>query len=219
MDTSSLAWILFINWYVEMNRQLTVNQQETERYSSLLKQIQQQTPLNPAQQKQLIRCLEIEDFPKNSTLLAAGQMANHLYFVKAGVVRSFRIVDGQDVTRWFSLSNQFAVSYNSFFQRQPSNESLVTVSDVSLISISYASLQHLFHQDPIWMGLGLKFLGQYYISTLNSHLSLQTQSAAERYRSLLDKHPDIIHKVPLGQIASFLGMSQPTLSRLRSRGY
>lgn len=186
-------------------------------YQKLLKKLQHHVPLNVNQQEQLVRCLEIEEIPKGSTLLEAGQIANQLYFVNQGVLRLLCQVDDQEVTRWFCFPNHFAVSYSSFFHRQPSQESIVTNTDSQIVSITYRSLNYLFQQDSVWTTLSLELLGQYYNRLLKQHLYHQTQSAAERYRSLIRERPDIADQVPLGQIASFLGITQPTLSRLRAR--
>lgn len=186
-------------------------------YDKLLRRLHQLIPLNCQQQQQLCRWVQSEDVPKDAVLLEAGQVADSIYFVDEGVLRSCCTVSDQDVTRWFCFSEHFATSYFSFVYRQPSEDRLVTVTDTRLLSLSYSALQHLTQQDTVWVDLNRRLLEEYYTSSLKRLLSFQTQSTAERYASLLSEHPQITEQVPLGQLASYLGMTQATLSRLRSK--
>lgn len=186
-------------------------------YDNLLRRLHQLIPLNVQQQQQLCRCVLIEDIPKDSVLLESGQISNHIYFVDAGVIRSYCTINDQETTRWFCFPGDFATSYFSFVYRQPSEDEMTTVTDARILSMSYSDLRYLAQQDPVWVDLNRRLLEQYYTSLLRRVLSFQTQSTAERYTSLLEEHPGITDKVPLGQLASYLGMTQATLSRLRSR--
>ncbi|MGB7413056.1 MAG: Crp/Fnr family transcriptional regulator [Thermosynechococcaceae cyanobacterium] len=186
-------------------------------YDTLLRRLHQLIPLNVQQQKQLCRYVEIENLPKECSLLEAGKISSHIYFVDAGVIRSYCTINEQEITRWFCFPEHFATAYLSFVYRQPSEDTMVTVTDTRLLSISHSNLNYLAQIDTIWIDLNRQLLEQYYTSLMRRVLSFQTQSAAERYKSLLAEHPDITDQVPLGQLASYLGMTQATLSRLRSR--
>lgn len=154
---------------------------------------------------------------KGDTLLEQGQISNHIYFVVKGMLRASCEVAGKDVTRWFSQEGDFAAAYFSFVYRQPSEDSIFPITDVTLLALSYGALQDLSRQDSIWIDLNRHLLEYYYTTLLQRVLTFQTQSAAERYHSLLREHPTFEQKVPLGQLASYLGMSQETLSRLRKK--
>ncbi len=186
-------------------------------YATLLKRLQRLIPLNLQQQKELSFWIQAEEVVKDSVLLEAGQISDHIYFVDEGVIRSCCNVAHQEVTRWFCLPEHFATSYFSFVYRQPSEDSIVAVTDARVLSLSFSALHTLGQQDPVWVDLNRRILEHYYTRLLSRLLSFQTQSAAERYASLLQEHPDITEKVPLGQLASYLGMTQATLSRLRRR--
>jgi CRP/FNR family transcriptional regulator, anaerobic regulatory protein len=186
-------------------------------HDRLLLRLQALVPLNPAQGMALRQVLQTETCPKDYPLLAAGQIANHIYFVVSGGIRAFKQVDGKEVTTWFSFPDHFAVPYFSFAHRQPSEDSLVTLSDSQLISISFENLSYLCSQDQVWVDANRRLLEGYYTDLQNRVTSLQVQSAQERYASILQEHPNIEEKVSLGHLASYLGISQETLSRLRSR--
>ena len=186
-------------------------------YEKLLQRLNQLVLLNPQQQKELCKVVQAVELPEDEFLLEKGQVSNHIYFVVEGVVRSFCEADGKEVTRWFCFEGHFAASYFSFVYRQPSEDSMILIADSKLLSISYGDLQNLSHKDPVWVDLNRRLLEYYYTDLLKRVMSFQTQSTAERYNRLLQEQPGIEDNVPLGYLASYLGMTQETLSRLRTR--
>lgn len=186
-------------------------------YTKLLQQLNQLVPLNPQQQKALCREVCSENLPKGSILLSQNQVADNLYFIEKGIIRSFCFFDKKEVTRWFATEDSFCTSYFSFTYRKPSEDSLVLVTDCELLAISYEGLQALFHTDSAWLDLSRRLLEHYYTNVLARVLSFQTQSAAERYHAFLQDHPEIEDQIALGHLASYLGMTQATLSRLRAK--
>lgn len=186
-------------------------------YKSLLRRIQQLVLLNPQQQRDLCALVRPSQLPKDCPVLEAGDVSDHIYFVEAGILRSFCQIDGRCVTRWFCFPDHFATAYFSFVYRRPSEDTIVAVTDVQLLSLSYTNLQYLTQRDGVWIDLNRRLLETHYTAAMERIMAFQTQSAAERYRQLLREQPQIESLVPLGQIASFLGMSPETLSRLRRR--
>ena len=188
-----------------------------EMYQQLLNRLNQLVLLNPQQQKELCKVVQAVELPKDNFLLKKGQVSNHIYFVVDGAIRSFCEANGKTVTRWFCFEGHFATSYFSYVYRQPSEDSLVLIKDSKLLSIHYEDLQYLAHKDAVWVDLNRCLLEYYYTHLLDRVMSFQTQSAAERYDNLLQEQPDIEDNVSLGHLASYLGMTQETLSRLRAR--
>lgn len=186
-------------------------------YEKLLQRLNQIIPLNPQQRNDLRCVLQPVNLAKGSFLLEKGQIADHIYFVLQGVIRSFCEVEKKEVTRWFGIEGHFATSYFSFVYRQASEDSIILETDSQLLAMSYNSLQALARQDIVWIDLNRRLLEYYYTGLMERVMALQTQSAAERYQSFLQEYPDIEEQVALGHIASYLGMTQETLSRLRRR--
>jgi CRP/FNR family transcriptional regulator, anaerobic regulatory protein len=186
-------------------------------HDRLLHRLHSLVLLNPAQDRALCQVLQTETFPKDYPILEAGQIANHIYFVVSGGIRAFKQVDEKEVTTWFSFPDHFAVPYFSFAHRQPSEDGLVTLSNSQLTSISYENLRQLCSQDQVWVDVNRHLLERHYTALQNRVTSFQVQSAQERHASIVQEHPDIEEKVNLGHLASYLGISQETLSRLRSR--
>ena len=186
-------------------------------YETLLQRLNQLVPLTPQQQQDLCLVIQTVELTKDSCLIEAGQVSNHLYFVVEGILRSFYNFEGKEVTRWLCFSEHFATSYFSFVYRQPSEDTIALITDAKLLSISYENLQYLTQQDAVWVDLNRRLLEYYYTALLKRVMSFQTQSTVERYEKLLQEQPNIENNVPLGYIASYLGMTQETLSRIRSR--
>jgi CRP/FNR family transcriptional regulator, anaerobic regulatory protein len=186
-------------------------------YEQLLQKLNKLTPINPQQQKELCRFVHKLELPKACLILGAGEISNQIYFVVKGVVRSCYSSYGKEVTRWLCFEGHFASSYFSFAYRNPSEDSIISISDCELLCISYEDLQYLSQQDRVWIDLNRRLLEVYYTNLLERVASFQTQSTTERYNALLQEHPDIEDRVALSHIASYLGMTQETLSRLRTR--
>ena len=186
-------------------------------HASLFQRLNQLVLLNPSQQRALSNILETVEIPKDSLLLETGQISSHLYFVVEGILRSFYYAENKEVTRWFCFAEHFATSYFSFVYRRPSEDTIMLLTDAKLLAISYENLQYLSRQDTVWVDLNRHLLEYYYTNSLERIASFQTQSTVERYDHLLQAYPTIEDDIPLGYIASYLGMTQETLSRIRRK--
>ncbi|UOQ77239.1 Crp/Fnr family transcriptional regulator [Hymenobacter sp. 5516J-16] len=150
-------------------------------------------------------------------LLQPGHTAQRLYFLETGLVRGYYLKEGKEVTAWFMHEGNFIVSILSFFSRQPSHEYLQALAECVLWSLSYEQLQELYRQFPEFNFIGRRLTEQYYVLSEQRALQLRMLSAAERYDQLLAHYPDIFQRVPLKMLASHLGLTPETLSRLRTR--
>jgi CRP-like cAMP-binding protein len=157
-----------------------------------------------------------ENFERKSILLKAGQVAQRVYFIRKGFVRAFYYRENKQLTSWFMGDGEIIVSVFSFFSRKPSFESIEVLEDSVLQSINWDQLQSLYHDYPEFNLTGRLITEQYYIRSEERTVNLQTLSAKQRYEKLLLDYPGILQKASLGQIASFLSISQETLSRIRA---
>ena len=173
--------------------------------------------LSDESQAALVDCFESVTLAKNEFLLTEGKICRHLYFMEQGALRGFYTLEGKEITHWFAFENDFITSFHSFITQQPSVENLQLLEGSVLWSISKDKFTRLLDQHQEIERLLRIAYENYYIRLEERFVNSQFKSAAQRYESLLEESPHIIERVSLGQIASYLGISQETLSRTRGR--
>lgn len=155
--------------------------------------------------------------PKNKLLLKEKQYCRRLYFLEKGTVRTFYYAKEKDVTSWFYQEGQFFTAWYSFYSEQPSFEYIETLEDCSLYIIDHYNYNQLLDKHHDFARFGRKLaegMTAYIDQYSKGYMFL---SAKERYDLLLASFPDITQRVNLGHIASFLGITQETLSRIRKQ--
>lgn len=174
------------------------------------------TPFSPDELQDIISNFEKETLSKNTMLIEQGQVCKKLYFVEKGMGRSFYLKeDGKEVTQWFFGVGKFMTSVDSFFQQSASLYYLETLEDSTVYSISKENMDILFSKYHKMEQLGRLVSIEMLTKVVNKLNAIQFQTARERYDYMLAEFPDISYRVPLGHIASYLGMTQETLSRIR----
>ena len=154
---------------------------------------------------------------KGEYLLTEGQVARKLFFVAQGLCRYFTNKDGQEITTWFGFENEFVTSFTSFFPKEPSYESIVALTDCELYQIDANTYQSM-RQDSIELErLSNFFITQYTVQLEQRLYVIQTKTAAEKYQHILEHHPHFIQQIPNKYLASYLGITRETLSRIRSQ--
>ena len=174
-------------------------------------------PMSDKLVERLNETLCSETVPKKYFLLKEGQVSNHIYFIEKGFIRSYYEKDLKEVTSWFMKEYDIIISVNSFYNRTVSHESIQTLEESTVYFIHYNELQRLYKDFIEFNIIGRIFTERYYTLSEERLYSMRKQSAEEKFYFLLDKHPEIIKRAPLGYIASYLGISLETLSRIRSR--
>lgn len=192
---------------------------ETKSFAiqQLLQYINHYHPLGDEAQQALHSALEEKVFAKNEFLVAEGKRCRHLYFLERGALRGFYNLEGKEVTHWFAFAPEFVTSFHSFITGQPAVESVQLLEGSVLWAISKESLTQLMNAHHEIERLVRIAYETYYIRLEERFVNAQFKTAAERYQNLLEQSPHIVERVPLGHIASYLGISQETLSRIRGK--
>ena len=184
---------------------------------NLIEQIRQAVTLS-IDDEQLIRSSFSEIQLKNKTeLLRQGQKCNQLYFIDKGLMHTYYYHEDKEVTSWFYSEGSFITSWYSFLSQAPSFEYIRVLEDTTAYVISHSQVLQLYKECPAYERFG-RILAEQALAFLESYSKgYMFLSAKERYDLLNTTIPDITLRAKLGQIASFLGISQETLSRLRAK--
>ncbi|MFD1615621.1 Crp/Fnr family transcriptional regulator [Gelatiniphilus marinus] len=176
-------------------------------------------PFTQTELQDILAHFKKESVSKNQILVRQGQICNALYFVEHGMGRSYYLNEGgKEITQWFFGVGKFMTSVDSFFQQSPSLYYLEVLEDSVLYRISKSDLDALFYKYPKMEKMGRLASTEMLTRVVNKLNAIQFQTARERYDYMLSEFPDIAYRVPLGHIASYLGMTQETLSRIRKNG-
>jgi len=162
----------------------------------------------------LSRCKKRE-LKKGEHLLMQGDVCKNIYFLDKGIIRGYYYLEDKEVSSWFGFEEYFVTSFYSYISAKPSMENLQAIEDSVLWSLSKQAIEELFDQFPTIERMVRKAYETYYIRLENRYVNAQFKSAAERYQELMETSPQILQRVPLGYVASYLGISQETLSRIR----
>lgn len=156
----------------------------------------------------------VRKLKKQQTLMMEGDVCNKIYFVKSGVIKQYYIADGKEFIQNFFFEEDVATVYNSFLTQEPSDSYLEAVEDTELLVLSYQSFKTIAAAKP-----ELNAHVTISMSTMNSkrvNLLLMSDGTL-RYKKFLESEHNITQRVPQYMIASYLGMSPETLSRIRKR--
>ena len=179
--------------------------------------INQFATLNERVLTELKKIIEKKEALKGDLLLEQGNVCRRLYFLEKGFARGFYCQDGKDISSWFAFENDIVTSMYSFIRQKPSIENIEVLENSRLYSISYVQLQRFYKEYPEFNLIGRLITEKYYIQLENRTFVLQHLPAKERYKKLLEAQPQLLQKASLGHIASYLGVSQETLSRIRAK--
>ena len=154
---------------------------------------------------------------KGDFLLKEGQVVSNLFIIEKGLVRSFYNSNEREVNVWFGFENIILGSITPLFFNQPSIENIQFLEDSTLFYISSKDLNEIYKNSLEMNIIGRKMAEEYCQILEERAFSLQTQSAEQRYKDLLKNQPESIQRISLGHLASYLGVSQETLSRIRKK--
>lgn len=150
--------------------------------------------------------------------LKQGEVADRLGFVKKGLLRSYYFDDnGRDITLQFFQPENIVISNDSFNNLIPSNENICTYERTELMIVTHHHMLELYQEIPAWQQICKDISEMKNKLLIERTIQFQTLTAAERYHSFCQQFPELICKVPLGHVASYLGIDIATLSRLRKK--
>lgn len=161
----------------------------------------------------------LKNYHKGEVVVQEGQFAQKAYLIMKGCARAYYLKDGRDISDWFTFENQFMAPIVSFFSAQPSPHYVEFVEDSTVLEFSKSSVDHLSDKHHDFERFIGKVVTETMLGLCERLYTIQFNKAEDRYKHLLTIYPNITQRIPLTHIASYLGISLETLSRIRNAGY
>ena len=152
---------------------------------------------------------------KCNFFLKAGHYSDRIGFVRSGLLRSYFTANNKETTTFFASPGTIVVDLHSFLQEIPSIESIHALEDTEVLYIKRKPLYFLYHEDWKWQQVGRVLMETYFIASEERTIRLQNKTARELYQNFVELHPEVLRSASLSHIASYLGMTPETLSRIR----
>jgi CRP-like cAMP-binding protein len=159
----------------------------------------------------------IRHLKKGDYFVEADKTCRYFGFIAKGLMRAYLLLDGDEVTTCFCSENTFATSTTSFITQTPSSVSIQAMEETVLLTISWDHMHQLYKQYSFWMKVGMIIIEKEFMSLECQRQCYDTQAAEDRYMLLMKENPGIVNRIPLQYIASYLGITPETLSRIRKR--
>lgn len=176
-------------------------------------------PMSPELIADVYAIIKVQTFSKGEMLLVPGKTANYASFILEGLVKSYytREADMADVVTKFMFEKSIITSIFSFYGRKPGNEYIVALEDTVIASLHYDAMQQLYKDHPEF-NIIIRVITERYLYFSEVELyNMRKPLAEDRYMFFLKHFPHLLQRLALKDIASYLGMTMETLSRVRSR--
>ena len=191
---------------------------DIDYYAQLKKYFTSHVEIDDVQLNNFCSKFKIKKTKRNEILLQAGEIASNIYFVNTGCIRVYMMNDnGKESTRFLIFENGIGTAFPSFTTQQPSLAFIQSVEPSELLYINYHDFKQLLDSCPGWERVYRINLEKEYIASIIRIESLITMDAKHQYNFLLATYPTIIQRLPSKIVADYLGISQETLSRLKSK--
>ena len=156
-------------------------------------------------------------FRKGKLLLKAGEICEHIYFIKKGAVRGFIKEGTKDITTWITAENEVVSSISALDEREPALENMQAIENCELLALTYSDFQNLYVRFPEFNIVARKVLQKYYKDAEGRAFIVRLTNAENKYRLFITRYGHLANRIPLKYIASFLGITVETLSRVRKK--
>lgn len=186
-----------------------------EHHYQSLQSMAYQASITPIEWKWFVHATTVKSIVHGATIIEAEDHVNHAYFCTQGLFRLYyTLADGREYNVAFTLENDFATSYGAMITGLTSKYTIQAIEDSTIIEIPYATLQMLMDQSHGWERFVRTALERLYIRKEERERELLYLSALERYHAFLLKYPGLEQRIPQYHIASYLGISPVSLSRI-----
>ena len=183
---------------------------------NIIESIRKQYPVSDATIQELVSYLTLCNFPKKHELIKKGVRCKYVYFIEKGIVKSYWIVNGEEHITSFSTEGCLVFSMDELYYNKESEEFAETLEEVEAYRINVADLNRLMETNLELCNWGRIIHQNEYRRLHRSHKERLSLPAKERYEEFMKQFPEVCKRVNLKYIASYLGITLSTLSRLRN---
>jgi len=162
----------------------------------------------------ITRQFEQRHLKKNKFLLTKGQIASAYYFIQSGGLRIYLDTGDKQITGWIALENDFFTELSSLKTNSPTRFHIQAIEDTTLYAISKEKMEHLYGQLPAWQQFGRMIWEDAFLKMIDGIMSYQTMTAEERYLNAI-KNSELMQRIPLKDLSTYLGITPNSLSRIR----
>ena len=175
------------------------------------------SPLTPDCVSEMLNISELAYFEKNAQLVREGEYSDKSFFIVKGCARAYYLKNGKDISDWFAFENDFISSIQSFFKDIPSPHFIELLEESVIIELSRSNIESLAKKYHDFEKLMRVIVTQTMLRQQERLASILFHTAQQKYENILQLYPNIEKRVPLTHIASYVGITLETLSRIRSR--
>ncbi|MBW1298403.1 cyclic nucleotide-binding domain-containing protein [Aquimarina litoralis] len=173
-------------------------------------------PLSSQCEKEFIANTKFGSYKKGEIVIKEGQFSKKAYLIIEGCARAYYLKDGKDISEWFTFENQFMAPIVSFFSNNPSPHYVEFIEDSTVLEFSKDDVDKLADKYHDFERFISKVVTETMLGLCERLHTIQFAKADERFNHLITIYPDIVQRIPLTHIASYLGITLETLSRIRN---
>jgi len=196
---------------------IMVKRPSKEELAPLLQVFNSFHPVGKGVEQYLLKNMYCCSVTKGQFLVKSGEICDSIYFIKKGVLRGFIREGDKEITTWITIENEIVAAIGSFILQRPTLENMQAIEDCEMIGIKFTDLDKLYLQYPSFNIIGRKITELYYVYAENRAYITRLHDAEKKYELFLQFYAHFVNRVPLKYIASFLGMTIETLSRVRAK--